>query len=46
MHLDPDDILVNMDVEIVDGLSTDELEAAIDRIEPRVKEAVPTANKI
>jgi hypothetical protein len=32
MHLGPDDILVNMDVEIVDGLSTDELEAAIDRI--------------
>ena len=46
MHLGPDDILVNMDVEFVDGLSTDELEAAIDRIEYRVKEAVPTATKI
>jgi divalent metal cation (Fe/Co/Zn/Cd) transporter len=46
MHLGPDDILVNIDVEFVDGLSTDELEAAIDRIESRVKEAVPTATKI
>jgi divalent metal cation (Fe/Co/Zn/Cd) transporter len=46
MHLGPNDILVNIDVEFVDHLSTDELEAAIDRIESRVKEAVPTATKI
>jgi len=46
MHLGPDDILVNIDVEFVDHLSTDELEAAIDRIESRVKEVVPTATKI
>jgi cation diffusion facilitator family transporter len=46
MHLGPDDILVNIDVEFVDGLSTDELEAAIDLIESRVKGAVPTATKI
>ena len=46
MHLGPDDILVNIDAEFVDGLSTDELETAIDRIESRVKEAVPAATKI
>ncbi len=46
MHLGPDDILVNIDVEFVDDLSTDEVEAAIDRIESRVKEAVPSATKI
>ena len=46
MHLGPDDILVNMDVEFVDGLSTDEVQAAIDRIESRVKEAVPAVTKI
>jgi divalent metal cation (Fe/Co/Zn/Cd) transporter len=46
MHLGPDDILVNIDVEFADGLSTDELEAAIDRIESRVKEAVPSVTKI
>jgi cation diffusion facilitator family transporter len=46
MHLGPNDILVNIDVEFVDHLSTDELEAAIDRIESRVKEGVPTATRI
>jgi cation diffusion facilitator family transporter len=46
MHLGPDDILVNIDVEFIDGLSTDELEAAIDQIESRVKEVVPTVTKI
>jgi divalent metal cation (Fe/Co/Zn/Cd) transporter len=46
MHLGPDDILVNMDVEFVDGLSTDELEAAIDHTESGVKEVVPTATEI
>ena len=46
MHLGPDDILVNIDVEFVDGLSTDEVETAIARIEKRVKEAVPAATKI
>jgi cation diffusion facilitator family transporter len=46
MHLGPNDILVNIDVEFVDHLSTDELEGVIDRIESRVKEAVPTATKI
>jgi cation diffusion facilitator family transporter len=46
MHLGPDDILVNIDVEFVDGLSTDEVETAIARIEERVKEAVPAATKI
>ena len=46
MHLGPNDILVNIDVEFVDHLSTDEVEAAIDRIESRVKEAVPAVTKI
>jgi cation diffusion facilitator family transporter len=46
MHLGPDDILVNIDVEFIDGLSTDELEAAVDRIEFRVREVVPAVSKI
>jgi divalent metal cation (Fe/Co/Zn/Cd) transporter len=37
---------VNIDVEFVDHLSTDELEATINRIESRIKEVVPTATKI
>jgi cation diffusion facilitator family transporter len=46
MHLGPDDILLNLDVEFVDNLSTDELEAVIDRIELHVKEAVPAVTRI
>lgn len=46
MHLGPDDILVNIDVEFVDGLSTDEVEATVDKIEARIKEAVPAVTKI
>jgi len=46
MHLGPDDILVNIAVEFVEGLSTDELEEAVSHIEARVKEAVPAVTKI
>ncbi|MEE9613890.1 MAG: cation diffusion facilitator family transporter [Thermodesulfobacteriota bacterium] len=46
MHLGPEDILVNLEVEFRDGLSTDEVEAAIDRIESRIKSAVPAVKKI
>jgi len=46
MHLGPDDILVNLDVEFVDGLSTDEVEDTVGRIESRVKEAVPEVTRI
>ena len=46
MHLGPDDILVNIDVEFIDELSTDEVEAAVDRIESLVKGAVPAVTKI
>ena len=38
--------LANIDVEFVGHLSTTDPEAAIVRIESRVKEAVPTATKI
>ncbi|MGD2037085.1 MAG: cation diffusion facilitator family transporter [Desulfobacterales bacterium] len=46
MHMGPEDILINMEVEFIDDLSTDQLEAAIDRIETNVKKAVPEATKI
>jgi cation diffusion facilitator family transporter len=46
MHLGPDDILVNIDVEFIDDLSTDDVEAAVERIEARIKEAVPAVKKI
>ena len=46
MQLAPDQILVNMDVELDDGLSTNEVEAMIDRIESDIRDAVPTATRI
>ena len=46
MQLAPDQVLVNMDVELADGLSTDEVESAIDRIEAEVRRIVPAATRI
>ena len=46
MHMGPDEILVNLDVEFIDGLSTDGVEEAIDKIERRLKQAVPAVKKI
>lgn len=46
MHMGPDDILVNMEVEFSDGLSTDEVEIVIDKVEQSVKSAVPAVTKI
>jgi len=46
MHLGPNEILVNMDVEFADNLSTDDLESIVAQIESRVKAAVPEATRI
>jgi cation diffusion facilitator family transporter len=46
MHLGPDDILVNINVQFKDDLSTDELEQAVDRIEALIRETLPAARRI
>lgn len=46
MHLSPRDILVGAEINFVDGLDTDELEAAIDEVERTVRQRVPSARKI
>lgn len=46
LHLGPDDILVNLNVNFVDGLDTDALEAAVDQIEHRIRDRVPAARRI
>jgi len=46
MHMGPEDILVNMAVEFIDDLSTDQMEAVIDRIEMEIKKAVPEVSRI
>ncbi len=46
MQLSSEEILVNMDVELVDGLSARDVESAIDEIEERIRESVPDATRI
>lgn len=46
MHLGPNEILVNMDVVVDDGLSASEVEGVVDLIERKIKEFVPEATRI
>ena len=46
MHLGPEDILVNLDINFANGLSTDEVEAAIDRVEQAIRKELPAVKKI
>ena len=46
MHLGPEDILVALEVNLADELSTDEIEAVVDRIEASIRERVPEARRI
>ena len=44
MHFAPEDVLVAMEVNLVDGMDTDRIESIIDDIEHRVKTVVPYVN--
>jgi cation diffusion facilitator family transporter len=46
MHISPEEILVNISVQFVDGLDTDQIEQAIDSIERNIKAAVPAVGRI
>jgi cation diffusion facilitator family transporter len=46
MHLAPDDILVNMELTLKEGLTTTEVEKVIDRIEGEIRKEVPQARRI
>lgn len=46
LHLGPEDVLVNINVNFKDGLTTDALEHAVDEIESRIRKAVPIARRI
>jgi cation diffusion facilitator family transporter len=46
MHMGPDDILVNMDLNLKGGLTTAHVEETIDRIEDEIRKAVPHARRI
>ena len=44
MHLAPQDVLVTIEVNLIDGLDTDKIESVIDDIEQKVKQAIPYVN--
>ncbi len=46
MHLGPQKVLVNLEVDFVDGLDDAEVEAAIDEVEVAVRSAMPHADNI
>ena len=46
MHMGPEEILVNLEIDFEDGLTSAEVEQAIDEIEGSVKESVPAATHI
>ena len=46
MHLAPDDILVNMELTLKEGLRTTQVEKVIDRIEAEIRKDVPHARRI
>lgn len=46
LYFGPTEVLVNLDVNFIDDLTSDEIESTVDRIEKKVKEAIPTVNRI
>jgi len=46
LYFGPDEVLVNLDVHFVDGLSSDQIEETVDQIEAHIKKAVPKVNRI
>jgi cation diffusion facilitator family transporter len=46
LYFGPNEVLVNLDVHFVDDLASDDIELAIEGIEARVREAIPTVNRI
>ncbi len=46
MHLGPDDVLLNIEVQFTQGLPAEDIHAAIDRIEARMSEPHPQVTRI
>ena len=46
LYFGPSEILVNLDVNFQDDLSSDDIEQTIDRIEMQIKAAMPAVNRI
>ena len=46
MHMGPTEILVNLDVDLIDDLSADQVEETIDDIERAIRVVLPSAQNI
>lgn len=46
MHMGPHEILVNIDIDLKDGLGGGEVEATIDEVESAIRRVIPAANNI
>jgi cation diffusion facilitator family transporter len=46
LYLAPEEVLVNCEVNLIDGLDTDQVEEVIDRIESGIRKAVPITGEI
>ena len=46
MHLGPDDVLLNIEVQFTPGLPAEEIHAAVHRIEERISEPYPEVSRI
>lgn len=46
LYFGPNEVLVNLEVNFQDGLTSDEIEATIDGIESKIKTAIPAVNRI
>lgn len=45
MHLSPNDVLVGIQVNLINGLETDQIETVTDRVEVKIMEVLPNANR-
>lgn len=46
LYFGPNEVLVNLDVHFVNDLTSDQIEETVDRIEKRIKQALPHVNRI
>jgi divalent metal cation (Fe/Co/Zn/Cd) transporter len=46
LYFGPGQVLVNLDVNFADYLTSDDIEETIDRLESRIKAALPVVNRI
>lgn len=46
LYFGPNEVLVNLDVTFKRGMTSSQIEAAVDRLESKIKKAIPTVNRI